>query len=72
MTLLPAQAIAEFQARWKKHYGAELPREQAVVRAHQVFALIRLLADPPNAADSPNEKTRVPTEETPCRDRQAS
>ena len=48
---LPPQAIDEFQALWKKYYGVELPREQAVTRAHQMFNFVRLLAQDPNAPD---------------------
>ncbi len=47
MTLLPPKAIDEFQSLWKKHYGVALSREAATARAHQVFGLIRLLAEPP-------------------------
>jgi hypothetical protein len=42
---LPPQAITEFQELWKKHYGVELPLEQAQVRAYQVFAVLRLLME---------------------------
>lgn len=45
MTLLPPQAIDEFQALWKKRYGVELPREQAIVRAHQVYTLVRMVVE---------------------------
>ena len=54
MTMLPEKAIDEFQALWREHYGEELPREEAVGRAHQVFTLIAMLAKnhAPGAADS--------------------
>jgi hypothetical protein len=47
MNQLPLQAIDEFQALWKKHYGTELSREEAVLRAHQTLSLLRLLTDQP-------------------------
>lgn len=50
MAYLPASAIDEFQAIWQQRYGVELSREAAVARAHQVFALVRLLVE---ATDSP-------------------
>jgi hypothetical protein len=45
MSLLPQQAIDEFQRLWKKHYGADLPRENAVLRAHQIYALFQMLTE---------------------------
>lgn len=46
--MLPPKAIDEFQSLWKKHYGVALSREAATARAHQVFGLIRLLAESPS------------------------
>ena len=53
MSLLPPHVIDEFQALWKEHYGAELPREDAAQRAHQLFTLVRLLAQAPPPQASP-------------------
>lgn len=53
MSQLSPQAIAEFQALWKKHYGAELPPEQGVAQAHQLLALVQLLASAPLAQPPP-------------------
>lgn len=53
MSHLPAQAVDEFQALWKKHCGAELPREQATVRANEVFAVLRLLLEQPHRNHHP-------------------
>lgn len=47
MALLPPKAIDEFQALWKKHYGAELPRDQAVIRAEQIMTFVKLLVEGP-------------------------
>ena len=47
MSLLPPQAIQEFQALWKERYGEELPDEEAAARAHQVFTLVKMLVEPP-------------------------
>jgi|GEM_PF-3689149 len=41
---LSSQAIDEFQTLWQKHYGTSLNREQATARAHQLLALLQLLA----------------------------
>jgi hypothetical protein len=49
MSLLPPQAIQEFQALWKQRYGVDLSAAEATERAHQVFALVRLLVQPPPA-----------------------
>ncbi len=43
MSHLPPHAIDEFRALWKKHYGIELSREEAVLRAHQLFMLVHQL-----------------------------
>lgn len=43
MSLLPLQAIDEFQVLWKQRYGVELSRDEATLRAHQVFTLVRML-----------------------------
>ncbi len=42
---LPPQAIDEFQALWKKHYGENLPREAAAVCAHRLLALLQILTE---------------------------
>jgi hypothetical protein len=42
---LPPKAVDEFQALWKKTYGTALPRDLAIVRAHQLIALLQLLTD---------------------------
>ena len=52
MSLLPPQAIDEFQALWKKHYGVEVSREEATMRAHQVFTLVRMLVQGPHQSQS--------------------
>ena len=59
MPQLSPKAIAEFQALWKKHYGTELPPEQAVTRAHQLIALVRLLASE-SLASSPSNPQADP------------
>jgi hypothetical protein len=46
MSLLPPQAIDEFQQLWQEQYGVEISREEATARAHQLFALFQLLARP--------------------------
>lgn len=68
MASLPPQAIDEFQVLWKRRYGVQLPRDEATVRAHQVFALIHLVArgyapSPSTAADpaSPLERSEPET-----------
>lgn len=53
MSLLPPHAIDEFQALWNEHYGTELPREDAAQRAHQIFTLVRLLAQKPPSQAAP-------------------
>jgi hypothetical protein len=47
MSSLPPQAVAEFQALWKKHCGTSLPHEEAVLRANEVFAVLRLVLEQP-------------------------
>jgi len=42
MSQLPQQAIVEFQAIWSSQFGEELDYDQAVVLAHDVFAVVRL------------------------------
>ncbi len=44
MTQLPDKAIEEFRVLWQKHFGEELPKGEATIRAHQVFGLVKLLA----------------------------
>jgi hypothetical protein len=46
MSQLPPKAIDEFQVLWKKHFGQELPREEAILRAHQTLIMLRLLSEP--------------------------
>lgn len=43
MPQLHERAIDEFQNLWREHYGEDLPREEAVGRAHQVFTHIAML-----------------------------
>ncbi len=52
MSHLPPQAIAEFQALWKKHVAADLPPEQASSRANEVFAVLRLVLEERNGTDT--------------------
>ncbi len=52
MSHLPPHAIDEFQSLWKKYYGAELPREEAVIKAGQLLNFVRLLAQDPNHPDA--------------------
>lgn len=64
MPSLPHHAIDEFQVLWKKHYGAELPADQAAARAHQVFTVLRLLIEPSlHNTPHPDPSTSVPFEE---------
>lgn len=51
MTMLPPEAIDEFQALWKKRYGCELPRDQAIISAHRLFTLVKSLLDGPAPPD---------------------
>lgn len=46
MSLLPDKAIDEFQALWRQKFGAELPREQAVIVAHRLLTLVATLTRP--------------------------
>lgn len=39
--MLPAQAIREFQALYKKRYGTQLTEREAVFRANNLMALYR-------------------------------
>lgn len=57
MSHLPPQAITEFQALWKKHYGTELPAEEAAVRANEVFAVLRLVLTKPRHRPISNPPT---------------
>jgi hypothetical protein len=41
MPLLPAQAVEEFEDIWKRQFGVELPRDEAVVKAQQLYGLVR-------------------------------
>lgn len=52
MTKLTNEAIEEFMILWKDHYNEELPREEAVHRAHQLFSLIRMLCKPSPAHEA--------------------
>ena len=52
MSQLPPKAIDEFQALWKEHYGTELSREDATMRAHQVFTLVRMLVERPRQSQA--------------------
>lgn len=54
MIQLPDEAIDEFQKIWKKTYGVELPRDEAIIRAHQVFAFVKLVFDGPLPPESWN------------------
>ncbi|MBV9468317.1 MAG: hypothetical protein JOZ57_03670 [Abitibacteriaceae bacterium] len=58
MAYLPPHAIDEFQVLWKQHYGVVLSRDEAVDRAHQVFALVRMLVE---ASPSANPAGLDPT-----------
>ena len=41
--MLPAQAIREFQALYKKRYGTQLTEREAVFRANNLMALYRVV-----------------------------
>jgi hypothetical protein len=43
---LPGKAIDEFQTLWEQHYGTELSRKEATLRAHQLLALLQLITKP--------------------------
>jgi len=58
MSLLPPHAIQEFQALWKERYGVELSNEEAAARAHQLFTLIKMLAEPPASSPSTSATDR--------------
>jgi hypothetical protein len=53
---LPPQAIDEFQALWKKHYGTDLNRAEATTRAHQFLVLLQIITEP-RSKDTPSEAT---------------
>ncbi len=63
MSLLPPHAIDEFQRLWKKHYGADLSREEATARAHQVFALVRLIVQDTTPAKRTDFPRLAPSED---------
>ena len=65
MTLLPPQAIDDFQALWKKHYGIDLSREEAVARAHQVFSLVGLLTETPPPRRQPGAPDQTSVQDHP-------
>ncbi len=68
MSSLPPQAVAEFQALWKKHCDAELPPDQAALRANEVFAVLRLVLEkrrPDAASDISSNAYETPTRSTP-------
>ena len=55
MSLLSSHAIDEFQRLWHARFGVELPREDAVARAHQIYALVQMLVEVDSGQDSDGE-----------------
>lgn len=63
--MLPAQAIREFQALYKKRYGTKLTEREAVFRANNLMALYRVAWESAcNRACEDNNEDEYESEET--------